>query len=265
MLLNILDNLMKYIVLSFDDSREDFYTRAYPLLLKYGLKATLNVTSGFIINPQRFNFPSGDSMPMTPNQILEVQKSGIEIGCHGSMHLNTAVDLRQNIRELNDFGINTQSIGFASPGSHLTDKNKNDHGIWNMLINGEISYIRTGIQIRREGYFYSLFSLIDRFVQLPSLYKVLNKKNIIKSKGNFFPSVTVFSYTTNSQIQYLIKSMPEESSIILMFHSILLKTDAGYGKDKFYWDKSDFEKLLKFLRSNKNITICTNKELLSIY
>ena len=53
---------MKNIVLSFDDAREDFYTRAYPVLQEKGIKATLNVTSGFILYPEKFScFPSGDN------------------------------------------------------------------------------------------------------------------------------------------------------------------------------------------------------------
>lgn len=256
---------MKYIVLSFDDAREDFYTRAYPLISKYGVTATLNVTSGFIVNPQRFNFFSGNNKPMTPAQIIEVNKSGVEIACHGSMHLNTEEDLRKNIKELNEFGIDTKEIGFASPTSFLTQKNKNDHGIWDMIINEEISYIRTGTQIIREGYFYTLISIIDKYIHSSILFKILNKNNVIKSRySKFFPSVTIFSYTKNSQIEYLINSIPDESSLILMFHSILCKTDTGYGKDKFYWDQTNFLKLLKFLKSNQDIVICTNKELMHI-
>lgn len=256
---------MKYIVLSFDDARGDFYTRVYPLLIKYGFRATLNVTSGFVINPQNFNFPSGNNIPMTPAQIIEVNNSGVEIACHGSMHLNTSDDLRQNIKELNDFGISTKDIGFASPTSLLTKQNINDYGIWSMISSKEISYIRTGIRIRREGYIYTLVSLIDKYLHSRILFNILNRRNIIRSRhSRFFPSVTILCYTTNSQIKYFINSIPDDSSAILMFHSILYKTDLGYGKDKFFWDIVKFEELLKYLNSQKDIIICTNKELMNV-
>lgn len=38
---------MKYITLSFDDGRKDFFTNALPVLKKYNLPATLNVITDF--------------------------------------------------------------------------------------------------------------------------------------------------------------------------------------------------------------------------
>ena len=58
-------------------------------------------------------------------------------------------------------------------------------------------------------------------------------------KEPFFLSVAIYSYTTIAQIKSLIKSMPNNSSVILMFHSILKITDKGYGVDKWYWEEND--------------------------
>lgn len=146
---------MKNIILSFDDAREDFYTRAYPLLKSKNITATLNVTSGFVLSPEKFSeFGSGNNKAMTPENVLECQNNGIEIALHGSMHLNTKQDVLRNIEELKLMGVNVDNIGFASPCSEITFKNKNDDGIWDLVNNGVISYIRSGIQIRREGYMY---------------------------------------------------------------------------------------------------------------
>jgi hypothetical protein len=52
---------MKTIILSFDDARRDFYTRALPIIKKYNLTATLNVISDFILNPSNYCcFSSGN-------------------------------------------------------------------------------------------------------------------------------------------------------------------------------------------------------------
>ena len=39
---------MKYVVLSFDDGRRDFYVNAFPILMKYKLVATLNVITDYV-------------------------------------------------------------------------------------------------------------------------------------------------------------------------------------------------------------------------
>lgn len=257
---------MKNIVLSFDDAREDFYTRAYPVLQEMGMKATLNVTSGFILYPEKFScFPSGENKPMTSDNILECQKNGIEIALHGSMHLNTKQDVLTNIEELKSMRVSIDNIGFASPCSYITFENKNDDGIWDLISKEKkISYIRSGIQLRREGYIYTFCSAIDRLIHSKYLFKWLNKRNIIKDiQEPFFLSVAIYSYTTIEQIKGLIDSMPNNSSLILMFHSIKKKMDKGYGVDKWYFDEKKFSDLLSFLNNKKDINICTTKDLLS--
>lgn len=258
---------MKNIILSFDDAREDFYTRAYPLLKSKNITATLNVTSGFVLSPEKFTqFRSGDNRAMTPENVIECQNNGIEIALHGSMHLNTKKDILQNIEELKSIGVNIDNIGFASPCSDITFENKNSDGIWDLINkNGGISYIRSGRQLRREGYFYTFFSLLDSVIHSKYLFRWLNKRNIIREiKEPFFLSVAIYSYTTIQQINALIKSMPNNSSLILMFHSILQKTDKGYGIDKWYWDEKKFRDLLDLLMNENDINICTTRDLLSV-
>jgi hypothetical protein len=97
------------------------------------------------------------------------------------------------------------------------------------------------------------------------LFRYLNKRNIIKDiKEPFFLSVAIYSYTTVAQIKSLIKSMPNDSSVILMFHSILKTTDKGYGVDKWYWEENKFSNLLDFLNNEKGVNVCNTKDLLNI-
>lgn len=108
---------MKKIVLSFDDGRADFYTRAYPLLSKHNMPSTLNVTSGFILTPAKFVFSSADDKAMTAEEVKECYFDNVEIACHGFNHINAKADLLRNVEELEDMGIDVKNIGFASTRS----------------------------------------------------------------------------------------------------------------------------------------------------
>jgi hypothetical protein len=254
---------MKTIIFSFDDARQDFYSRAFPILQKYSLTATLNVISDFILSPSKYTtFGSGCNQSMTPQELIDCQNNGIEIACHGHLHLNTQKDILLNIKHLQEMGLKfPNGIGFASPNSEITDKNKNDNRVWELYQNGMLSYIRSGTQILREGFFFALLSIVDRFIHSPKLWYWLNHNNIIHTKKNdgILPSMTIHSYTTLKQILYMIEKMPNNSAIILMFHSICAKADKGYGKDKWYWDVICFEELCKYIQEKKSmINMITN-------
>ena len=252
---------MKTVVLSFDDARSDFYTRVFPVLKQYHLPATLNVISGYVSGSTDISFPSA-SKGMTVEQLVECQQSSlVEIACHGATHNNTRVDVENNIIELKGMGVDVTDIGFASPNSVITISNLNNDGIGDLLNEGKLSYVRSGIQIRREGLFYSAFSLIDRYIHSKTLFWKLNRKNIILDKPCVLPSVAVFSYTTISQIQHLIQQMPHETNTILMFHSVLTPEEEGYGKDRYYWDRDCFVKFCEWIANNRDITVCTTKAL----
>ena len=255
---------MKKIILSFDDSRADFYFRAYPLLKKYTIPATLNVISGFVNGSAKMRMPSADGKAMTCTQVVECQQSGlVEIACHGATHDNTKEGVVRNIEEMKAWGVNIEGIGFASPTSILTKDNIQETGIDALVEQGILSYVRSGIRTRREGLIYSAFTLLDSKIHQNRLFYLLNKRCVISAPlPSILPSVAVNSYHTLSQITYLIKKMQDDEVMILNFHSVLSKTDVGYGKDKFYWDENKFEKLLEVLASDTSLEVCTTKDLL---
>lgn len=254
---------MKKVILSFDDSREDFYTRVFPLLKKYNIPATLNVISGFVNGTAKMNMPSADGKAMTSGQVVECQQSGlVEIACHGATHDNTKEGVLRNIEDMKAWGVNVEGIGFASPTSILTKSNIHETGIDDLVEQGTLSYVRSGIRTRREGLVYSGFTLIDSKIHSGCLFYRLNKRCIIGSPlPSILPSVAVNCYHTLPQIIKLIGKVNNGEAVILNFHSVLRKTDAGYGKDKFYWEEDKFEKLLKELSSDVLVKVCTNKEL----
>lgn len=255
---------MKRIVLSFDDSRADFYNRVFPLLRKYKFKATLNVITGFVNRPQLFPtlLPFG---AMSPSQIKECFDSGIEIACHGDMHISDSNDLMKNIQELRNIGINGP-LGFASPFSELTYENKDENGVWQLYMNNTVSYVRSGFVVRREGLIYIALTVLNMMFHLPLLYRSLNKKAIFTTvKDKILPSATIFSYTTNKEVENFIDSIPDNASVIFMFHSVLSKEDNQYGKGKWFWDVDRFESLLKWLSNQDNINVCTTLSLVETF
>lgn len=109
------------IMLTFDDGYRDFFENAFPILKKHRIKATVFVVSDFMENP-------GDEY-MTIEQIIEIQKFGIEIGSHSVNHPNlTSLNqkdldhqLRTSKKIIEDL-INHEVISFAYPSGQYNDQ-----------------------------------------------------------------------------------------------------------------------------------------------
>ena len=253
---------MKNVVFSFDDARLDTYTTAYPILKRYSLPFTVNVVSDFVVNQEKYTcFVSGDNKSITPQQLVECQKDGNEIACHGHSHKNDVQDVLDNIEALAEFGLDKNLIvGFASPESYVTEKNT--FGMDKLVEDGVLKYVRSGIQIRREGLIYTAFSVLERITHSKTLFRYLNRKNIISNVGWLLPSVAITRYTTVRQLMHFIDKLKDGESVILMFHSVLNKGDVGYGKDDWYFDAKKFEELCEKLKENDAVNVCTTAELI---
>lgn len=253
--------MSKTVVLSFDDGREDTYTNAWPILKQYGLGGTINVVTDFILHPKRYQeFSSGGNRAMTVEQLAECQQDGMELACHGSTHQNTVEDVLKNITELREMGVSVENIGFASPHSELTLENS--AAIRALVEQGTLSYIRTGIQVRREGLRYAGLTALERRSHSKGLFYRLNRKNILPpAPGTFLRSVAVTRYTTLEQLRYLIDRMADGESVILMFHSVLFPGEPGYGADTWYWDAGRFDALCDLLAQAKDISVRTTQQL----
>lgn len=66
------------VVLTFDDGYADAATTALPLLRKYGARGTFYVSSGFIGTPRH----------LTWLQMRDLRRTGMEVACHGTFHLD---------------------------------------------------------------------------------------------------------------------------------------------------------------------------------
>lgn len=82
----------KPIVLTFDDGYQDFYTNAFPILKKFGLKAEVYVVANFI----------GKNGYLTAAMIHELSQSNlVKIGSHGMTHADlTSIPLESALHEI---------------------------------------------------------------------------------------------------------------------------------------------------------------------
>jgi len=250
---------------SFDDGREDNYRVAYPILNKYRIRATFHVVTGLIdgsLNNGDKMFKSSSGKGMTIYQLKEMLRAGNEISSHGDLHTNSIENINASLKKIQKWKLGKKGeIGFSSPNS---DINVFNYGLYkNILNNGEIAYLRTGMNVRKYGIRITLLSLIEKYYHNNYFFYLINKLNIITKLGGFLlPSVSIKCETTINQIEYLLKKMPDNTAIILLFHSILNKNDRGYGCDAWYYDSGRFDSLCNNLATDRNIKLLTISEFL---
>lgn len=252
---------MKYIIFSFDDGRADQFNNGYAVLKKYGFPATINVVSDFVdgIHAE----PSFGETSVTWDNLYELQNSGWEIACHGATHENTVDDIRRwlNNPAVRAFSMQQGGFGFASPGSYLTKSNSGD--IMKLVESGELLYIRSGKQVRREGLWYAVRAYLNRKFPNKKLFYTLNRDSIlIKPVDNkrILQSIGIVNSDTVEEIQYFADKMPDESAVILMLHSITATAadEARFGV--WGWSKDKLDGLCSWIADSKDISVITTRE-----
>ena len=84
---------IKYLVLTFDDGYQDFYTEAFPVLQSYNYPATVFLPTGLINNRKGLKGKSH----LNWNQILELSNNGITFGSHTVSHPQLKFLKKENI------------------------------------------------------------------------------------------------------------------------------------------------------------------------
>ena len=251
---------MKYIVFSFDDGRKDTYTEALPILKKYGLTATVNIVPDYILHAERY--PQFLTQAMTVDMILQMQREGYEIACHGYSHQNTAQDVLKNIDSFAQWGLDTAELGFASPYSELTQPLGSEFA--ELLAQKKLAYIRSGTQIRREGAVYAAAAIANDRLHAKRLFYSLNKDKPanVKEKRTFYQGVGINCHTSVGEIAYMLEKMPDEHVLILIYHSVLDAQQMQRYQNKWTTDKQDFEALCAWVAQNKALSAVTMKDVL---
>ena len=253
---------MKYIVLSFDDGRKDFFTRALPVMKKYNFPSTVNIVSDLVGKSDIPEFCSGGGECMSWSDIESSKESNVEIANHSANHKNTVEDIILGGEEISKrLGLSSLP-GFASPNSEVCEANFDKFR--ELLVSGKVKYIRSGNVLRRDGYLYILLFLIYRYTKNFLSFYLYNKRNIISVKNppkHILPSITCNRDNTMKQLIKFIEKMPDDSASIIMFHSIIIEDDSGFGKDKWFNTVKEFEQLCEFLANNNNVQVVSNEML----
>ncbi len=155
----------KPIMLTFDDGYEDNYRIAFPLLQKSGFDAVIYVVTEM---ERRTNFWDKDEAPtqlMTASQIMELHRSGIEIGSHTVTHPrlpNASLECAQ--REICDSKdaleqlLGSSVLSFAYPYGELSQTVKEAVGKagYNFAVaadTGPLAFYQDFLEIRRTQVF----------------------------------------------------------------------------------------------------------------
>lgn len=239
------------ISFSFDDGRIDNYTVAYPLLKKYEIPATFNITTGYIERKIEVGQLT-HVLPMSIEMVKELYDDpNCEISGHGYWHKNDLEDIVNGIEclgrdlEVVPFG---DSIGFASPGTSLDldyyqtlKKEFKKHGI---------AYIRLSKRYISNRFLKVMARKLSRILHLPFLFSYAYKDVLMDNvKDNLLYSAPILASTTINEVKALInRAIQEKKALILMWHSIVNEDEI---KDNFDYDVLKFERICQWLNEKQ--------------
>lgn len=237
------------ISLSFDDGRDDNFSIVLPILEKYGIKATFNITTGYIDGELK-NMPSPRSA-MTWEQVNIIREKGHEIAGHGHMHLNTTDDITMGAKLLGG-----GKIGFASPGTGFKKSEENEV----ILKKTGIQYIRLSMRYFRNEKWKVLCRKMSRILHnrlFSFLYKIAYADTCMDSFENLYVySVPIMHDTTYYQIKSLVNYAVKNNKIlVLMFHSVLPRSAKGYD-DIWSYDEKSFDRICYLLSQYEQKSLC---------
>lgn len=254
------------IAFSFDDGRLDNYTIARPILKKYRLPATFNITTDYIrnrIDREFFQFPE----PMTVQMVREIFSDGLfEIAGHGCQHINTREDIVKGIEDLR-LMLGTDMLtangnGFASPGSDLTESMHKE--MRTVFDANNIKYVRISCRYNSFKSLKVYCRKISRIVKWPWLYRIAYQDTLMdRAEEGVIYSIPVLSSVTPSQLLSVVKlAVKQKKACVLMFHSILPKTSI---RNTWDYPSESFEKLCQQLSTMQEKDLLTVLPVMNVY
>ncbi len=257
---------MKYVALTFDDGRSDNYLVAKRIMDKYQFCGTVYITTGFIDGTwEEKDTLHSPTRPLTVEEINRLYSSGWEIGLHGDKHKTQINDMRTALNKLQQWGITNDEWGISIPNSNASETEITS------LLESEwgkkIVYIRRGRKCNTAKLKNKILYVLYSVLKSKLAYRRFNVKNIfkIKSCNNLnIPSVVVKSKDKADLIIDFIKTVPDDSVVVLMLHSILSSDHAMCGKNPWCWDEKNFEMLCSNLKNMENDNDLKVKTLMEI-
>jgi len=192
------------VTLTFDDGNRIQYTRFYPILEKYGLKATFYIVTSNINNP----------LTMTWQQIRDLYKHGNEIGSHTCTHPDLTeisdhqldFELRESRNALKPFDAKTLAYPFGKYDDRVIEHAKRYY----TAARGMFS-LRESQECRDEEFRFN-FGLEDERYKL----KAVDMEFTIPSKTPLLH--LPFSKFTRRMTRMLEENISKKVWVIFSFH-----------------------------------------------
>lgn len=254
------------VILSFDDGRGDNYRVAMEELLPRNLKATFNITTGYVNGDIDKNNIPCENTSMSIDNVIELGGyNEIEIAGHGHEHLNTLEDWKKGIDILANWLGNkwarNEGIGIASPHSQMSASAI--RAMSEELEQLNIRYVRIGLSNQMDTK-QRIISKLAREIKSNKLFYLPIANSLQKLDGDMVVfSVPIVHAHTVAQIKYTIdKAVYKQKDIVIMFHSIVKKNE-DYYDNMWSWDYSKFVELCDYLvelRKQNQIRVTTTME-----
>lgn len=243
------------ITFSFDDARADSY-RAIKLALEYGIKSTLNVTTGYVDGRNNSNENPTCLPAMSKTNVTELYGLGIEIACHGDTHDNRLSSIINGKNKLVEWLQleDKDSLGFASPHS-MIDMTPS---MIEELKNNNIVYLRVGPFItplsKVKRFARKIASITKSSNLFIDFYHAVLKNPIIDDY--IIRSIPIMRQNNLSQLKAIVdRAIANNSWVIFMFHSVLNKNEDGY-YENFSWPLDDYMELCKYIQAKNEKVDC---------
>ena len=252
---------MKTVALTFDDGREDNYSIAYPIMKHYGLVGTIFVTTGYIDGTweKDATWLSAEK-PLTIEQLIDLKNNYWEIGLHGDRHKTSLQDTLVSIEKMDSWIGRQEKYGFSMPNS-ISDKDEFEEFV--LGTKDRIKYIRCGRKTNTKSIKSKILYGLYRFLGSKRAYFKFNRCNVL-SKENVdikrIYSVVIRKEDNPYMILKFIDSLPEDSIVVFMLHSIIEKNSHLHNIDPWCWDSDLFKilcKELNFRIINKKLSVNT--------
>ena len=169
----------KTVALTFDDGYQNFYTRAFPVLKKYGFTATVFLVTDFCgaCNDWPGNLKTLErSKLLSWSEIKELSREGIEFGAHTQTHPNlTKISEKQVYTEMSasknviEAKLGIEAVNFAYPyGKYNRQVKDTAHSIFKSACStnlGKVNHHSDLLSLERvDSYYFSndkFFSALD--------------------------------------------------------------------------------------------------------
>lgn len=248
------------ITFSFDDARADSY-RAIKVAAQYGVKSTLNVTTGYVEGINKVTDNPTHLPAMSKENVVELFYSGTEIACHGDTHDNTLESIIKGKNKLFNW-LNlpvNQEIGFASPRSMINI----EPTMIARLKDNHIVYLRVGPfvnPISRQKRMVRKIAALTQSKWLFSRFYTDTIENPIED-NYILRSVPVMQQNGLKQMKAIVDyAIQNKCWLILMFHSVLADGEDGFSEN-FSWPLDQYKLLCEYLhKQSDNINCMTTME-----